>query len=222
MRNLILFVVAIFLAWTKATTAQIAPVSPFNGALIETWESFPNFNMAGTVPNGTSVFGGAATISNSGSGQLAIYEPSAGVPFGIGSFGAQVHDGSKGAAVGPPSNFVTITFNDPISDFGAYWAAFIVGSEGDSIMVSFRTLGGLAIGTQTFQYAAANGALQWAGWHSIVPIESISFTSRREIVFDGLQANTVVPEPSSLRLCICGGLVGLVLAARRLSRPRER
>jgi hypothetical protein len=192
----------------KPLAAQVTPVSPFTGAVSETWESFPSVVLA----NGSPMFNGAATITNAGNGPMGIYEPSAGIQCGLVGGVAGVHDGVKGWCVGggPPINLVTITFSNPISDFGAYWATAFEDGLGDSVTLLFRDLSGLVISTQSFQYTALDGSLEWHGWHSTVPIKSISFSSQRVIANDGLQINFVtVPEPTVLGL-VTGALVVLL------------
>jgi hypothetical protein len=60
--------------------AAILPIGPFLGNINETWESFPNFQVAPNfyLDDPTAIFGGAAMISNP---VMAVYEPSAGAIF---------------------------------------------------------------------------------------------------------------------------------------------
>jgi hypothetical protein len=150
--------------------------------------------------------GGAAAISNP---LMGIYTTNSPAGFGLGSSGgAQAADGRKGMGVDGFAQTTTITFLNPVVDFGAYWgsATFPWGPEGpqgpptpNTVSLAFSD-GSFA----SFSYLAADksGILDWHGWHFTNPITSLTY-SGDFVVLDGLQAN-VVPEPAIVLLFALG------------------
>lgn len=206
---------------TLPAGAQVTSTGPFTGSASETWESFPNYqsNPSFYQTDPTAIFGGAATISND---YMAVYQPSAGASFGLGSSGpAQVSDGTKGMGVDRGEQTTTIQFASPVSAFGGYWGAATFGS-GTTVTVSFFDVFASLIDTQTFNYSRdgfGDGLLEWHGWNSTTGIGAITY-SGDYVVNDGLQINaanvSAVPEPSSMALLLMGGLP----LAKKLRRRR--
>ena len=91
----------------------------------------------------------------------------------------------------------TISFVNPVFDFGAYWGAGTDASFPNpaTVVLSFSD-GSLA----AFLYSRSgpnDGLLEWHGWNSTIGITGVSYTGDF-VVIDGLQANTtVVPEAST-------------------------
>ncbi len=113
-------------------------------------------------------------------------------------------------------NTGNITFNTPVVDYGAYWAAWTdpqFGGDPAMVSVSFFDSSNALIDSVSFSYSHAglfDGGLEWHGWSSTVPIKRITY-SEDYVTVDGLQANPV-PEPTTLGLLCIGGMF---LARRR-------
>ncbi|HUU94735.1 MAG TPA: PEP-CTERM sorting domain-containing protein [Phycisphaerae bacterium] len=207
MRLAVCLVVALL---TVPALAAVIPVGPFVGDLQESWESFQNYwdDPDHFMDDPSLIFGGTAEISNA---YMVVYEPSAGVGFGLGYYGnAQVVDGTKGHGLdtGWPASSATINFDDPVLQFGGYWgAADIDGYPTVPIGFDFYDGDGELIDSVTVQYGddTGQGTLMWFGWSSDVGIETVVYTGSF-VVNDYLQA-TLVPEPASLALLALGVLV---------------
>jgi len=169
----------------------------------ESWESFPVFS--GTyLASPAAIMGGKATIANS---QMAVYV--SGNAF-LGTSGrAQVADGSRGLMLNYFAQTATITWNQPITQFGSYFAASTLqpgyNQDPDIITIKFFGPSASLLDTETFTYshsATGDGGLDWHGWSFATPVSSISLTGDF-LVMDGVQA-LVVPEPSAIVLLMLG------------------
>jgi hypothetical protein len=206
---------AFLLTFATATTtpagAVLTPVGPFAGAYSETWESFSNYQTGPStlnfLPTPTNIMGGFASIANP---LMAVYQPGA-ASFGLSSNGfAGVSDGAKAMGIDDLDSTTTITFDAPVTAFGAYWgAAEGSGAYTDDITVNFSD-GSSAVFNHD-PVPAGSGTLVWRGWSSTVPITSVSYTGDY-IVIDGLQAS--VPEPASLGLFALAG-AGMICRRKR-------
>ena len=197
------FVAALLLG--ANTRAAVTPIGPFTGSLSETWESFNDY-LTGPryLADPTSIMGGGAFISNS---LMSVYLTNSSRSFGLGSSGnAQVADGAKGMGLDGFAQTATITFVNPVVDFGGYWGANTPPTPATvSLLFSDGSLEG-------FTYSSPGlGILEWHGWHFATGITSISY-SGDFVVVDGLQAN-VIPEPATAVLGALG--VGLLVLRRR-------
>lgn len=196
--------------------ASVVPIGAFSGTYTETWESFPeNLSHETFLSNPTSIMQGAATISNS---TMTIYDTDfSNCALGTSGYSG-ASDGVKGMCVtdGPGySDTVTITFNTPVIDFGAYWAAATSPAQGNPALISlsFFDVSNQLIDTEAFSYSRSSnvdGLLEWHGWSSTVPLKRITYSEDR-VAIDGLQANPV-PEPATVGL-FC--LAGMFLLRRR-------
>jgi len=197
-------------AFTVSAQAAITPVGPFTGTNSETFESFSNYYDGNFYePNGTLVFGGAATMSASNS-DLVIYQPGY-APFGLGSAAAQVSDGTKGLGLNSVSDTVTFVFATAINSFGGYFgAAYGGGFDGN---ISFGFSDG---STAAYTYnGGESGALVWQGWTSSVAITSAT-VSGSYVVMDGLQVNSTASVPDGgATLPMLGGAFALLALIRR-------
>jgi len=168
-----------------STRGDVTPIGPFTGNLSESWESFNDY-LTGPryLASPTVIMDGGAVISNS---VMGVYRTNSAVSFGLGDSGnAQVADGLKGMGLDAFAQTATITFVNPVVDFGAYWGAntpptpatvSLVFSDGSSA---------------SFTYSAPHdGTLNWHGWHFDTGITSISY-SGDFVAVDGLQANVIV------------------------------
>jgi hypothetical protein len=180
-------------------------IGPFTGTSSESWESFDDY-LTGPryLADSTSIMGGHAFISSS---RMSVYLTNSATSFGLGDSGnAQVADGTKGMGLDGFAQTATITFVNPVTDFGAYWGA---NTPPTPAMVSLLFSDGAFA---SFTYGAPHdGALNWHGWHFETGITSISY-SGDFVAVDGLQAN-FIPEPTTTLLGALG--VGLLLLHRR-------
>lgn len=175
---LLSFVIAL-----KEATAEITPVPPFVGTHSETWESFGH----SSVPNGTSILGGIATIS----GNRMVTDSS----FQMCTADAIPSDGGyllySDRVTGP----WTISFSQPVSAFGAYWGTGVgcprcCGFMDSPIILTFRDVQGNVVGTDSFVYNG-DGPLTWRGYRFSTPVASVTRTAgdgKEGFAVDGLQA----------------------------------
>ena len=216
--NLKLLSTAALSVASLAANATITSIGQFSGSISETFESFPNYITGPTFqPEPWNVFGGAAQF-NSLNQDLAVYEPSQGASFGLGTSGpAQVSDGTKAMGMNSESLW-TLTFNADQSQVGAFWGlATQTGGGPETATVSFFDAGNTLVGQTTFMYdhsGPVDGALDWNGWSSDVAFRSISVRARFTVV-DGMQAGAV-PEPASIAVLGFGALA--LIRRRRTSK----
>lgn len=214
-----------------AAFGQVTTTGTFTGTFSETWETFNNYTIPpSTSPNylsnSTSIFGGAAAISNS---FMTIYEPGAGAGFALGLNGdAMVADGTKGMGIDNSSvSSTTISFANDVSAFGGYWGSYGLNLGGGSVTLTFFDASSNVIGSDSFLYdhtnpgGSGNGILDWHGWQFAgAGIRSVTYQGLF-VVNDGLQANTVsvtpIPEPEIYAMIMAGlGLLGWVGRRKRL------
>lgn len=198
------------------TPAAVTPIGPFSGNLGENWESFNDY-LTGPrhLADPASIMGGGAFISSS---LMSVYLTNSATSFGLGSSGnAQVANGGKGMGLDGFAQTATITFANPMVDFGAYWGAATPpwGPEAPPVEPTPTTVS-LAFSDGSFAnftYFAPDhsGTLEWHGWHFTTGISSISY-SGDFVAMDGLQAN-VIPEPATGLLGAMG--MGLLVLCRR-------
>jgi hypothetical protein len=175
---------------------QIA--TPFYGNAIETWDELPG----GDASSPLSIFGGLATIS----GDYPFIWTTAyslGTPggLGLGPFDARAFDGTHGYVTSVSGGSADIVFATPVTDFGGYWGYSADGYP--PAIFTFYDSHGSVIGSEDFTYTSPNndGTLEWQGWHSSVPIGSISYTGYW-VADDSLRIVTV-PEPGISVLSTC-------------------
>jgi len=196
------------------TRAAVSPISPFTGNLSEGWESFRTYMGGYDLPDPTGIMGGSASISSS---LMSVYLTNSDTSFGLGSSGnAKVADGAQGMGLNGFAQTATITFANPVADFGAYWGAATPpwGPDAPPVEPTPTTVS-LAFSDGSFDrftYFAPDhsGTLAWHGWHFTAGITSISY-SGDFVVVDGLQAN-VIPEPATALLGALG--VGVLVVRR--------
>src|SRR5207302_8706029 len=150
---------------TASQSTQVTIVPPFVGTHSETWERFP----IQSIPSGTSILGGIATISGP---NLEIDGPQMFTLCGHGLY-AQPSDGIRLLGAAYPSGPVTISFSQPVSAFGAYWGGVPLECEGSSIVLTFRDANSNQIGTDSFAYTG-DGTLQWHGYTFATPVKTIT------------------------------------------------
>lgn len=210
----LLTIVALFITGS-ANALTITEIGPFSGSLTESWESFTT---GVQLADGSTIFGGNASISHP---NMVIYDPGV-FNFGIGSSGtAQVVDGFKGLGL-RTDDVAQIDFNTPVSQFGGYWGAATdsTGVIPTTISLTFLDVSLNVIGTDSFTYLRlgnpGDGELEWHGWSSTEPFSAVQY-SGEFVVNDSLQAEpgNVIPEPATMML-FGFGLLGLAGLKRRL------
>ena len=120
--------------------AQVTPVPPFVGTNSETWEEFG----VRSIPSGTSILGGIATIS--GDHMVTAMSFRLCTVIGRPSDGSILMDSDR------PTGPVTISFSQPVSAFGAYWGSDVDCYGDPPNILTFRDAAGNVIGTDSFVY----------------------------------------------------------------------
>jgi hypothetical protein len=224
-RTLFCFALVVLAAGPAPAVAAVIErlATPFSGTgtAIEDWESFTRSETGWqNVP--VSIFSGAATITGPNEfiwlNGRSLNDPGT---FGLGPFIARSHDGNQGYGTSLAQGATTITFTSPIDQFGGYWGSAV---PAQPINFSFFDALGDLIGTDSVTYTQHNnnGTLEWFGWRSTTPIQSIQYAGSW-VVNDSLRTRanaTAVPEPST-GLALLGSswlLVAAAIASRRRSR----
>jgi uncharacterized Zn-binding protein involved in type VI secretion len=170
-----------------AGEGPVTEVPRFVGTHSETWEGFPvrDFGPVETI------FGGAAVISGT------RLETATDHQFLLCAYYASPVDGEIFMGADQYGSSMTISFSQPVSAFGAYWAnvpAIPAGCGGGETSFVFVDGAGNWVGEQS--YPAGNTAnWHWHGWVFATPVKTISITGDY-VVTDGMQAN--VPLANSL------------------------
>lgn len=173
------------------SAGPLTSIPPFVGDFTESWESFrhyldPTFH---NEPSPITIFG-AEALAIDAANEMYIYQPGL-ASWGLSSSGfAQVSDGIKGMGQNTQAGIVRIEFVEPVSSFGAFWAATTDFSDPTTVSLAFRDVSGNLIGAPNFTYtrsAQGDGLLEWHGWRSGVPVKSVTY-SGDFVAIDGLQA----------------------------------
>jgi hypothetical protein len=178
---------------TIASPPAITSIPPFVGTNSETWEEFAEGT---TLDDGTSIFGGIATIS--GDGEMLIEHR-----FFMCSVFARPSDGFLLMDQDRPNDLITITFSQTVSAFGAYWGSGRHCFGDPPTILTFKDVNGNVIGSDSFVYEG-DGTLTWHGYTFQTPVKTITRTAgdgQEGFAVDGLQANvagtpTPTPTPS--------------------------
>jgi hypothetical protein len=158
-----------FVTGPPAYAQQVTRVPPFIGTHSETWERF-GFRQ---IPSGTSILGGIATIS----GDHMLTD----LWFQMCSVIGRPSDGQTLMDSDRPSGPLTISFQQPVSAFGAYWGSGVgcpacCGFPDAPSILTFRDAAGNIIGTDSFTYRG-NGHLMWRGYRFRTPVKTITRTA---------------------------------------------
>ena len=191
--------------------AQLTSVGPFTGAYSEGFEEFNNYSSG--PYDSFSIMGGAATMSSTtDSNLLWVYSPGTVADWGLGTYGfAQVHSGSNGLGLfsTDTNGVVTLTFANPMSEFGGYFADSSP-QYPDASVLFYDVNGNQLGGVQTL--TNGSNVLSWLGWSSTAGIKTVRFSDGFAPAMDDLQANpTAAPEP----LTFCLVLAGAAAVVRR-------
>jgi len=206
---IVVFIYAFTLVKPCNNHAQgVLSVGPFTGTYSESFESFPDYFQQG-LPETSGIMGGFAFIS-SAHHNMAVYNPSAGAIWGLGTILAGVSDGLQGLGLNSADDSLTINFSSPVTGFGGYFAAD--NYAGMSPLLTFNFSDG---NSGSYYYSDPNGTLAWVGWDFSVGVNSVMIGGNFFAV-DGLQAT--VPEPTSFALFSLGGLVVFAVGSYRKSR----
>jgi hypothetical protein len=172
-------------ASTASQGAQVTPVPPFVGDHSETWEEFA---ARSTIPQGTIILGGIATIY--GPSMKALGSVQFCSVFGYPS------DGSVMMFQDRPQDRIVIFFSQPVSAFGAYWGSGVncpscCRYRDAATILTFQDAAGNIIGTDSFFYSGVDNQLDWHGYTFNTPVKTITRTAddgTEGIGIDGLQA----------------------------------
>ena len=150
---------------TVSEGSQVTPADPFVGTNSETWEEFGT----SSIPSGTSILGGIATIS--GTQMITAHRFQMCTVWGVPS------DGTILMFQDRPHDLVTISFSQPVSAFGAYWGSGVFCSFGDAeSILTFQDVNGNVIGSDSFLYTGG-GTLEWHGYAFATPVRTITRTA---------------------------------------------
>jgi hypothetical protein len=195
---------ASFAAGASVHAGIITDVDPFTGDLSESWESFANSDdLGGYYASGTSIMDGAGAIWGNA---LYVYEPGV-APFLLAAgIEAGTMDGTRAMGADIDGAATSITFDTPVTMFGAYW-----GAQSTWIDLIFFDAGDSIINFASIDYNAVDeaGALAWHGWSSDTPIARIEYVGDY-VAIDALQA---MPLPGPGAVFILASAV--VFASRR-------
>jgi len=142
--------------------------------------------------------------------------------FSLGAKGfAQVQNGSVGLGMNSPTfGTGTITFVDPVTQFGAYWnyAETLQGFNQFLITVKLYDSKGVQIDTTQLVNVPLLGnildpSMHWAGWTSTTPISKVVY-SGLGVVVDNVNAGGAVPEPAPIAV-VAVGLLGFARRRRK-------
>ena len=137
--------------------AQVTPVPPFVGTNSETWEEFG----VRSIPSGTSILGGIATIS--GDHMVTAMSFRLCTVIGRPSDGSILMDSDR------PTGPVTISFSQPVSAFGAYWGSDVDCYGDPPNILTFRDAAGNVIGTDSFVYEGIRWLIRH--WNCTIAME---------------------------------------------------
>jgi hypothetical protein len=161
-RTLLANTICLYIALTVIVdAAQISPIAtPFASPTIETWDSFPLGQLTGYPAASIDILDGTAIAT--GVHLVTYVEDIFPYQFGLGTYHAKVYDGAQGFGVGVEPASLTISFDNPVTAFGAFWGAV---STTKPIVVTFFDLSDNVLGQAQFLYGAPNldGTLEWHG-----------------------------------------------------------
>ena len=172
--------------------ADVLEIPPFVGTQSETWEEFPVMQF-GDGP--ISILGGTAMISGS------ALETDTFNMFHLCYFDAYPTDGIKFLGADSRDAYLTISFSQPISAFGAYWENFPgppapTNCGGTETRFSFMDTAGNLVGEVS--YPAGGGGDRWHGFAFATPVKTINVNGYY-VCTDGMQATLpTLPLESSL------------------------
>src|ERR1700730_2593188 len=153
---------------TVAEDTQVTTVDPFVGTNSETWERFG----VRSIPSGTSILGGIATIS--GASMVTQHTFQLCSVFAVPSDGTILMDQDR------PRDLVTISFSQPVLAFGAHWGSRVNCTFGDAASIlTFQDINGNVIGSDSFFYTGTKGTgfLEWHGYAFATPVKTITRTA---------------------------------------------
>src|SRR3954451_8624425 len=165
--------------------AGVFSLSPFNGDWQESFESFPPYDGYGRyVPSGTWIMGGNATVFGSMIGIYNAAPPPNLAYFGTAGGQAQIEDGCQGLFAG--FDGITISFNEPIRQFGGYFAT----NRFPGMVFEFFDVQSDLFDTEQPPRLITGGTLTWYGWGFSKPVKSVRMQGDN-LAMDFLQADLV-------------------------------
>ena len=180
-----LVVLTFGLVFTQNALAQITAIGPFNGDLVEDFESYP------PVDPGVSfaVFGGVA-LHNQLTGYTPRIWPDNFWGLGLANGDARAADGVQGFGMNDNATGEFV-FSTPITAFGAY---FGTAEAGDTMFVAFYDVDNALIGAaQSWSYSRpGDGVLEWHGYD--IGQEAV------RVVWGSLSVTGAAPAIDSIRV----------------------
>lgn len=198
------YLACIGLSVIASQSFAIVNVGPFTGSSSESFESFPNFNSGAQTT--LNVLGGLGQFTATGSALYIIQPPLASWGLGLNGPGS-AYDGVKALGLFDLSGsaLVTLTFTDPVLQFGAYFQTDRQ-NNGTDLSVSFYDASNNLLGSDSFTHASA--PYQWHGWADSSGIKKVTFAGNVAPVMDSLQI-MAVPEPGTVAALGAGVLAVL-------------
>ena len=211
-----LFAAAVLTGSNLGHGGILTPSGAFNGQFSEGWESYSHWQ-----PIPLAIMAGHASVFTPPPGGILVAQ--SGTQYANGNLDFfQASDGLHYVYLaGIAPNQVHYEFQEPVTQFGAYWATWTGAGWPDpaKIQVTFQDSNGSQISIAEFAYSgSSHGVLEWHGWNSSVGIKTIEISSPAFLIMDGLQAN--VPEVSHEATFAGMGLLTLAMYKSHCGRKR--
>lgn len=172
----------------ESPMAVVTEIPPFTGSRTESFEEFPIKKFGSEqVP----IFGGTAVLAGTNLETDTFHM------FRLCSYFAGPSDGTQMMGADMVAAYMTVTFSQPVSAFGAYWSTIPEipeGCRGSGVRFRFLDAAGNEVG-QSFR-PSGHGGPQWYGYAFTTPVKSI-VAAGYYLVVDAMQANPFIANSLS-------------------------